>query len=72
MEFPPRAFYPRMFQASPAKYTAEESAAAVSAQDLRDKLATLVDRNKKVKIAYNQLQSQIAFGLVEVKINPLL
>lgn len=65
MEFPPRAFYPRRFQASPAQYTAEESAAAVSAPDLRDKLATLVDRTKKVKMAYHQLQSQIAFGLVE-------
>ncbi|KAG7535118.1 hypothetical protein ISN45_Aa08g025900 [Arabidopsis thaliana x Arabidopsis arenosa] len=65
MEFPPRAFYPRRFQASPAQYTAEGSAAGVSAPDLRDKLATLVDRNKKVKMAYHQLQSQIAFGLVE-------
>ncbi|XP_010457906.1 PREDICTED: uncharacterized protein LOC104739299 [Camelina sativa] len=65
MEFPPRSFYPRRFQASPAQHTTVESAAAVSAPDLRDKLATLVDRNKKVKMAYNQLQSQIAFGLVE-------
>ncbi|XP_010444023.1 PREDICTED: uncharacterized protein LOC104726781 isoform X1 [Camelina sativa] len=65
MEFPPRPLNPRRFQASRAQYTTEESAAAVSAPDLRDKLATLVDRNKKVKLAYNQLQSQIAFGLVE-------
>ncbi|KAL1203827.1 hypothetical protein V5N11_011677 [Cardamine amara subsp. amara] len=65
MEFPPRAFYPRRFKASPAQYTADKSAAAVAAPDLRDKLATLVDRNKKVKMAYHELQSQIAFGLIE-------
>ncbi|CAH2043942.1 unnamed protein product [Thlaspi arvense] len=62
MEFPPRVLYPRRFHASPSQYTADKSAAAT---DLRDKLATLVDRNKKVKMAYHQLQSQIAFGLVE-------
>lgn len=67
MEFPPKVLYPRRFQASPAQYTAEEIAAPEAAPDLRNKLATLVDRNKKVKMAYYQLQSQISFGLVEVK-----
>uniref|UniRef100_A0A1J3IDK7 Uncharacterized protein n=1 Tax=Noccaea caerulescens TaxID=107243 RepID=A0A1J3IDK7_NOCCA len=65
MEFSPRVIHPRRFQVSPAQYTAEKSSAPKAAPDLRDKLATLVDRNKKVKIAYHQLQSQIAFGLVE-------
>ncbi|ESQ31747.1 hypothetical protein EUTSA_v10005642mg [Eutrema salsugineum] len=65
MEFPPRVLYPRRFHASPAKFMAEKSTLADAAPDLRDKLATLVDRNKKVKMAYQQLQSQIAFGLVE-------
>ncbi|KAF3548210.1 hypothetical protein DY000_02006171 [Brassica cretica] len=58
MEIPPRVIYPRRFHASPSQYT-------VAAPDLRDKLATLVDRNEKVKTAYHQLQSQIASGLAE-------
>ncbi|VVB17633.1 unnamed protein product [Arabis nemorensis] len=65
MEFPPKVLYPRRFQTSPAQYTAEESAGAEVSPNLRDKLATLVDRNRKVKMAYHQLQSQITFGLVE-------
>lgn len=65
MELPPRVLYPRRFHASPSKYT------AAAAPDLRDKLATLVDRNEKVKKAYHQLQSQIASGLAEVTIASL-
>ncbi|CAN8251953.1 unnamed protein product [Cochlearia groenlandica] len=66
MEFPPRALYPRRFHASPDQYSAaEQSASPDATPDLRSKLATLVDRNHKVKLAYNQLQSQIKFGLLE-------
>ncbi|CAA7035124.1 unnamed protein product [Microthlaspi erraticum] len=65
MEFPPRVIHPRRFQVSPAQYTAAKISAPKAAPDLRAKLATLVDRNTKVKMAYHQLQSQIAFGLVE-------
>ncbi|CAN8279450.1 unnamed protein product [Cochlearia groenlandica] len=68
MEFLPRAFYPRRFHASPDQYTAaEQSASPDATPDLRSKFATLVDRNHKVKLAYNQLQSQIKFGFLEVR-----
>ncbi|XP_056841935.1 uncharacterized protein LOC108856516 isoform X1 [Raphanus sativus] len=59
MELPPRVLYPRRFHASPSQYT------KAAPPDLRDKLATLVDRNEKVKIAYRRLQAQIASGLAE-------
>ncbi|CAH8353966.1 unnamed protein product [Eruca vesicaria subsp. sativa] len=66
MELPPRVLYPRRFHASPSQYTSEKTAAAEPPPpDLRDKLATLIDRNQKVKTAYRQLQSQIASGLAE-------
>lgn len=57
--------YPRRFHASPSQYT------KAAPPDLRDKLATLVDRNEKVKIAYRRLQAQIASGLAEVTIASL-
>ncbi|KAL0862824.1 hypothetical protein Bca101_041942 [Brassica carinata] len=59
MELPPRVLHPRRFHASPSQYT------AAAAPDLRDKLATLADRNEKVKMAYHQLRLQIASGLAE-------